>query len=96
MGRNPRVHTALKLTAGALGLATGAYAGYVGVTWLRYGHPAPASAADPDPLLDPVMPLYEVAERHHIHVAAPVEITFAAVGHHCDPLGGARTREARG
>jgi hypothetical protein len=57
---------------------TGAYASYVGVKWLRYGHPAPAVADDVDPLLDQFMPVYDVAERHHIHVAAPAEITFAA------------------
>lgn len=78
MGRNSRVHIALKWTAGALGMLTGAYASYVGVTWVRYGHPAPASADNADPLLDRFMPVYEIAERHHIHVAAPADITFAA------------------
>ncbi len=72
------MRSALKWTVGALGVATGAYATWVGSTWLRYGHPAAASAEDADPLLDHVMPIYEVAERHHIHVAAPAEITFAA------------------
>jgi hypothetical protein len=69
---------ALKWAAGTLGVAAGAYAGYVGVTWLRYGHQAPASADDADPLLDQFIPVYEVAERHHIHVAAPADIAFAA------------------
>ena len=72
------IRSALKWAAGALGVAAGAYAGYVGVTWLRYGHPAPASADDADPLLDRFMPVYDVAERHHIHVAASAEITFTA------------------
>lgn len=45
---------------------------------LRYGRPAPANAEDADPLLDHVMPVYVVAERHHIHVAAPADATFAA------------------
>ena len=31
-----------------------------------------------DALLDRFMPAYEVAERHHVHVAAPAAITFAA------------------
>jgi hypothetical protein len=31
-----------------------------------------------DPLLDRFMPVYDVAERHHIRVAAPAEITFTA------------------
>ena len=55
-----------------------AYASYVGMTWLRYGRPAPAGADDVDPLLDQFMPVCEVAERHHIHVVAPAEVTFAA------------------
>jgi hypothetical protein len=78
MAGNRRVHTALKWVAGALGMATGAYASYVGVTWLRYGHASPASAEDADPLLDQFMPGYEVSERHHVHIAAPTDITFAA------------------
>ena len=72
------MRTALKWAAGALGVAAGAYAGYVGVTWLRYGHTVPASADDADPLLDQFMPVYDVAERHHIHIAAPAEVTFTA------------------
>jgi hypothetical protein len=78
MDRSSRVHTILKWTAATIGAAAGAYATGVGVTWLRYGHPAPASAEDADPLLDHFMPVYDVAERHHIRVAAPAEITFAA------------------
>jgi hypothetical protein len=39
-----------------------------------------AGADDVDPLLDQFMPVYEVAERHHVHVAAPADITFAAAG----------------
>jgi hypothetical protein len=73
-----RVRTALKWTAGVLGAVAGTYAGYVGVTWLRYGHPAPASPDDADALLDRFMPVYDVAEHHHIHVAAPPDITFTA------------------
>jgi hypothetical protein len=70
------IRTLLTWTAGALGVAAGTYAGYVGVTWLRYGHPAAASPVDADPLLDRFIPVYDVAERHHIHVAAPPDITF--------------------
>ena len=78
MAKNSSFRTALKWTAGALGLATGAYATYVGLTWLRYGHPAASTADDADPLLDRFVPVYEVAERHHIRVAAPADVTFAA------------------
>ena len=73
-----QMRNALKSAAGALGVLTGAYASYVGMTWLRYGHPAPAGADDVDPLLDQFMPVCEVAERHHIRIAAPAEVTFAA------------------
>jgi hypothetical protein len=69
---------ALKWAAGALGVATGAYASYVGVTWFRYGHPTLASADEADPLLARFMPVYDVVDRHHIHVAAPADVTFAA------------------
>jgi hypothetical protein len=72
------MRSALKWATGALGVAAGAYAGYVGVTWLRYGHPAPARADDADLLLDRFMPVYDVAERHHVNVAAPAEITLTA------------------
>jgi hypothetical protein len=72
------VANALQWTAGAIGLAAGAYAGIVGVMWLRYGHSVPSGVEHADPLLDRFMPIYEVAERHHIHVAAPPDVTFAA------------------
>lgn len=74
-----RILTAtLKSTVGLAAIASGAYAGYVGATWLRYGNPSGASPDDADPLLDRVMPAYDVAERHHIDVAAPAAVTFAA------------------
>src|ERR1700674_3179101 len=66
------------LTAGA-GLAATSYAAYVATAWYRYGcvtrH---VDAEDRDALLDHLMPTYEVAERHHVRIAAPAEITFAA------------------
>jgi hypothetical protein len=77
MPANTRLRTALKRAVGPLGIAAGAYVAYAGVTWHRYGRPTPANAADADPLLDHVMPVYDVAERHHIHVAAPADVTFA-------------------
>ena len=36
MDDHTRVRTMVKWTAGALGIAAGAYGGYVGLTWLRY------------------------------------------------------------
>jgi hypothetical protein len=72
------IRLAVRCLASAMGLAVLACAFYVGATWLRYGHPArPASAEDADSLLDRFMPVYEVAERHHVRVAAPAEISFA-------------------
>ena len=55
-----------------------AYAGYAGVTWLRYGHAADAPPDERDQRLDEFMPTYDVVERHHIRVHAPAAITFAA------------------
>lgn len=61
-----------------IGLAAGAYAAYVAVAWSRYGSATAASDDAADPLLDEFMPKYEVAERHHVRVAAPAQITLAA------------------
>ena len=72
------LRTALKWTGGALAVASGAYATYAGVTWLRYGHPTPATNDEFDQLLDRFMPTYDIVERHHIDVAAPPDITYAA------------------
>ena len=60
------------------GRRVGAYTGYVGLTWLRYGHPDVPAADDADPLLDRFMPAYDMTERHHIDIAAPADATFAA------------------
>lgn len=66
------------LFLGVLIASFAAYAFYVGVTWLRYGRPQVADAAGTDQRLDRFIPTYEVAERHSIRVAAPVEVTFSA------------------
>ena len=63
--------------AAAAALATASYAAYVAVAWLRYGRAARPAPDQADPLLDRFMPIYEVAERHHVRVAAPAPITFA-------------------
>jgi hypothetical protein len=64
--------------AGSIALVALSYGVYVAVTWIRYGHAAPAArAGESDPLLDRFMPDYEVVDRHQVRVAAPVEITFA-------------------
>jgi hypothetical protein len=75
---NRTLRTTLKSTLGLLAVASGAYAGYVGMTWLRYGHPDVPAPDDADSLLDRFMPAYDVTERHHIDIAAPADVTFAS------------------
>ena len=76
--RRNRLRTALRWTTGAVGFAAGAYASYVGIAWVRYGHPQPPNTDDADALLERFMPIYDVAERRHIAIAAPADITFVA------------------
>jgi hypothetical protein len=63
--------------AAGIGVAAGVYGVVAGTTWWRYGDPPAADADELDPLLDRFMPAYEIAERHHIRVEAPAEITLA-------------------
>jgi hypothetical protein len=79
MNLKKRVEWGMGGAAALLGVAAASYAGVVGVAWLRYGHGAPPAADEVDPLLDVFMPNYEVAERHHIGVAAPAGVTFGAL-----------------
>ena len=74
-----KVERGLGGTAALVGAAAASYAAFVGSTWLRYGHPAAPAAGDADPLLDVFMPKYDVAERHHLGVAAPAAVTFGAL-----------------
>jgi len=64
--------------AGVAGLAAVAYAACVGMSWYRYGHPAPPDREEADPLLDEFMPKFDIAERHHVRVAASPEVTLSA------------------
>ncbi len=66
-----------KLLLTGIGAAAASYASYVAVTWLRFDRPK-RSTKDPDPLLDNFIPIFEAAEHHQIHVAAPPEVTYAA------------------
>jgi hypothetical protein len=61
------------------GLATASYAACATAAWVRYGHPARATRENADGLLDRFMPQYDVAERHHVKVAAPADVTLAAL-----------------
>jgi hypothetical protein len=67
----------LRWSAAGAGVAAAAYAVYAGVTWVRYGHPPPPAPGEADDLLDRFMPVYDVVDRHHVAVAAPVETTLA-------------------
>lgn len=78
MIRRPSPPAMVKWIAGALALAAGAYAGYVGITWLRFRRRQPSGADDVDPLLEQFMPVCDIVERHHIDVAAPADVTFTA------------------
>ena len=73
-----RTGRVVRWTAGALGLAVGGYAAYVANAWLRYGRVASPQPDEVDPLLDHFMPDYDVAERHHVRVAAPAAIALSA------------------
>jgi hypothetical protein len=72
------IRSAAQWVGAGAALAAGAYAAYVGVAWARYGHAARPHGDDEDRLLDRFMPTYDVAERHHITVAAPAHVTLAA------------------
>jgi hypothetical protein len=73
-----RYRGAINGAAGAVALAAGGYACWAALAWLHYGRAVTGDIGSVDPLLDEVMPVYEVAERHQIHIAAPAEVTFAA------------------
>lgn len=77
MGRQSRSLRAPQLLAAAAGAGLGIYGTYVGVTWLRYGHPARPSRDEADPLLDRFMPVYDVCDRHRTRVRAPAATTLA-------------------
>jgi hypothetical protein len=64
--------------AAGVGAAAGSYAALAASAWLRYGNAAPAGGDEADEWLDRFMPAYEVVERHHVRVAAPAGVTFAA------------------
>jgi hypothetical protein len=64
------------ILAGGAALATAAFAGYVGMTWLRYGTKK-RLGDESDSLLDVYIPNYDVVERHQLKVSAPAELTLA-------------------
>jgi hypothetical protein len=63
----------------AAALVAGTYAVYVAQAWARYGHTASTTAGgESDPLVDRFMPAWDVAEHHHVRVAAPAALTLKA------------------
>ena len=78
MNQKPYLRASARWLAAGVGVAAAAYGAYVGMTWYRYGDAAPPSPQEQDPLLDRFMPSYDVAERHHVRIAAPSALTLAA------------------
>lgn len=68
---------AAQVLSAAAGAALGVYGMYVGITWLRDGHPRRPTRQQADPLLDRFMPVYDVCDRHSTYVRAPAATTFA-------------------
>ena len=77
MNQTSYLRASARWLAAGVGVTAAAYGAYVGMTWFRYGDAAPASPEEQDPLLDRFMPSYDVAERHHVRVAAPAALTLA-------------------
>ena len=78
MTTNSWIRSTIKFAAAGVGVAAGAYAAYAAANWYRYGRVAKGDDHQRDELLDRFMPAYDVVERHHIRVAAPAAVTFAA------------------
>jgi hypothetical protein len=78
MNQKSYLRASARWLAAGVGVAAAAYGAYVGITWYRYGDAAPPSPEEQDPLLDRFMPSYDVAERHHVRIAAPSALTLAA------------------
>lgn len=78
MTTKPWIRSTIELAAASAGVAAGAYAAYAAASWYRYGRVAKTDDHQPDEWLDRFMPAYDVVERHHIRVAAPAAVTFAA------------------
>jgi len=78
MSQKSYLRASARWLAAGVGVAAAAYGAYVGTTWYRYGDAAPPTPEEQDPLLDRFMPSYDVAERHHVRIAAPSALTLAA------------------
>jgi hypothetical protein len=67
---------ALKVIRGTVAAAAGIYSGYVAVTYLRFRRESDRTGRNP--LLDQLMPEYEIREHHAVSVSASADITLAA------------------
>src|SRR5262249_41151260 len=79
MKTNRIVRSSARFITYVTGLAAGLYAARAAATWLRYGRVKPSGWGERDAQLDCFMPVYEVADRHHIDVEAPADVTFATL-----------------
>jgi hypothetical protein len=80
MSRQAQIRRTGRWLALGLGIPAFGYAATMAVAWSRYGRPRRPTPSEADVLLDRFMPVYEVAERHRVRVAAPPDVTFAAAG----------------
>jgi hypothetical protein len=79
MTKGLTIRTGVRWLGVGVGLALGAYASSVGITWCLYGHPKRhVSSEGGESQLDQFIPEYEAVERHATRVAAPVGIAFEA------------------
>lgn len=76
--RHRRLRRAAEVVAGGMGAAALGYAALAAGSWVRYGRNGARPAREGVDLLDEFMPVWEVAERHAVQVAAPAHATFAA------------------
>lgn len=77
--RRSRTRAAGVALATMTGAAAVSYAGLVAAAWMRYGRVAAATSDEADLFLDRFMREYDIVERHHVRVAAPADVTFAAL-----------------
>lgn len=78
--QNTRTRSLLHWAGAAAAVAAATYAVDATLHCVRYGRVPPPGEGEADPLLDQFMPRPEVVARHHIRVAAPADVTFAAAG----------------
>jgi hypothetical protein len=76
--RRTWTRSAVGVLATGAAVAAGGYAALAAVAWYRYGHARRPDVSEHDEWLDTFMPVYDVVERHHIHVGAPPAATLAA------------------